>query len=267
MSNVLTSPVRPTSFAVTADAGPAWARVGRLAGYTAGVSLFVGTLLYLLDATHILAAEPRFHITAAGPLHDEASWWVAYFARQHRVLWDVITRETLFPLAFVALMAVAHAIRRRVVDDRPEGQLLTTFMVVGGVLAVLNDLLYLGATDYWRATGWTAEPAAKMVAVGRSSQAIESLTQWPEAAGFVVLAAALVCIGRLAGEATGGALPARLAPVAYLEAVLLLGIAIAGVMQADTAYNLFSLATGALIGPLVAVWLGLSLGKPATTTQ
>jgi hypothetical protein len=32
-------------------------------------------------------------------------------------------------------------------------------------------------------------------------------------------------------------------------------------MQTDTAYNLFSLATGALVGPLVAFWLGHHLGS------
>jgi membrane protein DedA with SNARE-associated domain len=33
-------------------------------------------------------------------------------------------------------------------------------------------------------------------------------------------------------------------------------------MQADTAYNIFSLLTGALIGPAVGLWLGRHLGRP-----
>jgi hypothetical protein len=260
MTYALTSQARSTSFAAPTGA---WARLGRISGYIAGACFLAGTVLFLLDATHVLAAETPFHQTAAGPLHDEANWWVAYFARQHHVLWDVITRDTLFPVAFVALMVVALAIRRTVQDDRPEAQLLTAFVIAGGLLSALSDLLYLSATDYWRMTGWTAEPATRMVSIGRSSQAIESLTRWPEAAGFVVLAAGLVCMGRLAGRATGGAVSRRLAPVVYLEAFLLLGIAVAGVAESDTAYNIFSLLTGAVVGPVVAVWLGVGLGRTA----
>jgi len=241
-----------------------WAHVGRAAGYLAGVAFLAGTVLFLLDATHILAADPVYHATSAGPVQDEANWWVAYFARQHHVLWDIMLRDTLFPLAFVALMVVGLAIRRASIDDRPEAHLLPTFLVVGGLTALLSDLLYLGASDYWRATGWTPTPATTMVAIGRSSSAIESLTRWPEAAGFVVLAAGLVCIGRLAGDATNGVLPNGIRRVAYLEAALLVGIAIAGTARSDAAYNLLSLATGAVVGPILAIWLGASLGRAVT---
>jgi hypothetical protein len=261
MTYALTSPARASEDAATQSAARAWARLARIAGLIAGFCLLAGTILFLLDATHILAADPQYHVTQAGPLHDEAEWWVAYFARQHRILWDVMTRDTLFPVAFLALMIVAYAIRRLVRDARPEAQLLVLFMVVGGVIATVNDLLYLSATDYWRVTGWSADPAARMVAIGRSSAAIESLTRWPEAAGFVILAAGLICLGRLAGEATEGAVPTGIAPIVYVEAALLLGISIAGVAHADTAYNIFSLVTGAVVGPIAATWLGVSLGK------
>jgi membrane protein DedA with SNARE-associated domain len=93
-----------------------------------------------------------------------------------------------------------------------------------------------------------------VVAAGRSEQAIESLTRWPEAAGFVVLAAALVCLGSLCRSAAG--LPVRLALVAYGEAALFVGIALAGIMQTGTPYDVFSLVTGALVGPVLAFWLG-----------
>jgi membrane protein DedA with SNARE-associated domain len=56
------------------------------------------------------------------------------------------------------------------------------------------------------------------------------------------------------------ALPARLAIVAYVEAALLVGVALTGVMETDTPYNVFSLLTGALVGPLLAFWLGHHLG-------
>jgi membrane protein DedA with SNARE-associated domain len=101
-----------------------------------------------------------------------------------------------------------------------------------------------------------------MVAAARSENAIESLTRWPEAAGFVVLAAALVCLGNLCrSEAV---LPARLALVGYLEAALLVGIALAGIMQTGTPYDVFSLVTGAVVGPLLTFWLGRHFGRAAS---
>jgi hypothetical protein len=144
---------------------------------------------------------------------------------------------------------------------------MVTFFLIGGVIATLNDLIYLGATDYWRLTGWSQLPPTSMVAAGRSETAIEALTRWPEAAGFIVLAAALICLSNLCRSEV--ALPSRLALLGYLEAALLIGIALAGIMQTDTTYNLFSLVTGAIVGPLLAFWLGWHLGnnsqQPATS--
>jgi hypothetical protein len=239
----------------------AWRRVGRGSGYLAAAALLVGTVLFLLDATDVLGAGPEFHRTAAGPLQDEANFWVAYFAHQHHIVWDVIARDCLFPLAFVALIVLSLAIRNLVLSERPEAQLMTNFFVVGGVVSALSDLLYLGGTDYFRETGWTAQPAARMVAVGRSTEVFNALTRWPEAAGFVILAGALVCLGRLCH--VRAELPSKLGLLVYLEALLLVGIAIAGVMRTDTTYNIFSLLTGALVGPAVGLWLGWHLGKPA----
>lgn len=107
-----------------------------------------------------------------------------------------------------------------------------------------------------RSRGWPLAPT-NMVATGRSEQSIESLTRWPEA-GFAVLAGALVCLGKLCRSEA--ALPARLGIVAYVEAVLLVGIALAGIMQTGTPYDVFSLATGAVVGPLLAFWPGHHLG-------
>jgi hypothetical protein len=239
-----------------------WRRIGRGAGYLVAICLAVATLLYLLDALDALGAGPTYHATSAGPLRDEARWWVAYFAHQHRILWDIIARDTLFPLAFVALIVLALAIRNVGRSARrPEAQLMVVFFVVGGVFSALSDLVYLGASEYWRTTGWSAEPASKMVAVGRSSGALEALTRWPEAAGFVVLAAALVCLARLSGDR--GELPSRLPLLANIEALLLIGAALAEATHADTAYDVFSLLTGALVGPTVAAWAGWSLGRTA----
>ena len=234
-----------------------WRRVGRAAGYLSGGALLVGTILYLLDATNALGTV-HFTPGAVSPIQNQANFWVAAFAHQHDILWDVIARDTLFPFAFLALIVLSLAVRPFVAAHRPDTQLMIAFFVVGGVISMLNDLIYLGATDYWRLTGWSNVPAVSMVAAGRSENAIESLTRWPEAAGFVVLAGALVCLGNLCRSEA--ALPTRLAVVAYVEAALLIGIALAGVMQADTPYDVFSLLTGALVGPLLAAWLGWHLG-------
>jgi hypothetical protein len=239
------------------DAVRAWRRVGRAAGYVAAASLLAGTVLFLLDALNALGAGPDFHDTGR-PLQDEAQFWVAVFAHQHHILWDVMLRDTLFPLAFVALIVLMLAVRALAPTGRPEGQLLIGFFLVGGVISALNDLIYLAGTDYWRETGWKPVPPERMVAVGRDTQALNALTRWPEAAGFLVLAAGLVCLGLLCRQ--HAALPSALALAAFLEALLLVGIAVAGVAESDTAYNIFSLLTGAVLGPLVAGWLGWHLG-------
>ena len=234
-----------------------WPEVGRVAGYLSAGALLTGTILYLLDATNALGAND-YTPTGVSDVQNEAGYWVAQFAHQRHILWDIITRDTLFPLAFVALIVLSLAVRAVVDAARPATQLMVAFFLVGGTISILNDLIFLGASDYWRVTGWSNLGPTNMVAAGRSEQAIEALTRWPEAAGFMVLAGALVCLGKLCRSEV--ALPDRLAVVAYVEAALLVGIALAGVMQAGTAYDIFSLATGALVGPLLAFWLGHHLG-------
>jgi hypothetical protein len=234
-----------------------WPGVGRVAGYVSAGALLLGTILFLLDATDALGAN-NYTPGGLSQIQDEAGYWVAQFAHQRDILWDIILRDTLFPLAFMALIVLSLAVRAVVDARRPATQLMVAFFLVGGTISILNDLIFLGATDYWRVTGWSTVVPTKMVAIGRSEEAIESLTRWPEAAGFVILAGALVCLGKLCRSEA--ALPSRLAIVAYVEAALLVGIALAGVMETDTPYNVFSLLTGALIGPLLAFWLGHHLG-------
>jgi hypothetical protein len=242
------------------ETSASWRRIGRIAGYLSGAGFLIGTILYLLDATNVLGVND-YHSSGAPTVQNEANYWVSQFAHQHSILWDIIARDTIFPLAFMALFVLALAVRAVVPAGSPTVQLMVGFFLIGSVIAALADLLYLGATDYWRLTGWDGIPDTSIVAVGRSEQAIESLTRWPEAAGFFALAAALICLGNLCRSEA--ALPARLATVVYVEAALLVGIALAGIMQTDTAYSVFSLATGALIGPAVTLSLGWHLGSTA----
>ena len=143
--------------------------------------------------------------------------------------------------------------------DDPRAQLLTAFFALGGIVSALSDLIYLGAAEYWRVTGWSATPPERMLAIGRASESIERLTVWIEPAGFVLLAAGLVCLAQLCRDRTE--LPSALGLVAGLEALLLIGISLTGVLHADTAYDVFSLLTGALVGPAVGAWLGRHLGR------
>jgi hypothetical protein len=108
------------------DSIAAWARIGRFAGYLAGGALLIGTILYLLDASHALGANNYEH-TGPASTRSDAQYWVAEFAYRHHILWDIIARDTLFPVAFVALIVLALAVRAFVPVQLPNGQLMVAF--------------------------------------------------------------------------------------------------------------------------------------------
>jgi hypothetical protein len=240
----------------------AWSWMGRAAGYIAGSALLAGTVLFLLDAAGLLGSGPVYRPTGAGPLADQATFYVAYFAHQHHIVWDIIARDTILPVAYLALIIAALAVRNRTGPDHPESQLLVTFFVAGGILSILANLTYLAAAQYWRQPEWPVRPAASTVAVGRTVEGIQTLTQWPEAMGFAILALGLVALGRLCGKHR--IFPASLGALAYLQALLLLGIAVTGLIPYDAGYNWLSLAAGAVVGPVLSVWLGTRLGRLET---
>jgi hypothetical protein len=221
----------------------------------------VGTLLFLADATDLLASSPQFQVTAAGFLQDEANYFAAFFAHQHQILWDIALRDGLFPLAYLALAVLAVAVWSLVETRRADARLMVLFFLVGGIWASLDALTYLANLSYWATSGWFPKPAAAMVAVGRASEAISNETQYFQVAGFVALGAGLVCLGHLC--MTWRDLPSRLGLLAYVEAVALLGAALAAVLSVDVAYNILSFVVGAVLAPVVTVWLGISIaGRP-----
>jgi hypothetical protein len=240
----------------------AWSWTGRAAGYVAGSAFLAGTVLYLLDAAGLLGSGPHYRATGAGPLADQATFYAAYFAHQHRIVWDIIARDTILPAAYLALIIAGLAVRNRAGPGRPASQILVTALSLSGIFSILANLTFLAAAQYWRQTGWQARPAASMVAAGRTIEGIQALTQWPEAFGFAVLAGGLVALGRLCRN--HGVFPAGLGTLAYLEATLLLGIAVTGIIPYDAAYNWFSLAAGAIVAPALSVWLGTALRQPET---
>ncbi|MEU0095558.1 hypothetical protein [Kribbella sp. NPDC006257] len=244
--------------------GPArawsWAGIGRFASVVAAFGIFGQTVLFLVAAGGLLGEGPTYTQTSAGAARDLADYYVSYFEHQHSILWDIAVRDTLGPIAFLALMVLAVTLVNMVGPRRPEAQLLMLFFVVGGVLVAVTDLIYLALTSYWRHSDWEATPPENMIAVGRSAEAIHEVTTFPQYAGLVVLALGLGCVGRLCR--LDDALSSRLGILAYAEAVALVGVAFTAVLRLDTAYNVLGLTSGALLGPAVAIWLGRDIARP-----
>ena len=243
------------------DEDGAWAGIGRLAAYVAAIGFLITTVLYLLDVYDVLDPSPSFVQTSAGQLHDEAQFWAAIFQHQHAILWDVIVRDVVGPLAFIALIVVGVALRRTTSGDRPERQLMVTFLGIGGVISAIASLLYLANVQFWRVPwgGIPKDGETSIVAVGRITTAIDNLTTWPEAFGYLVVAVGIVCLGMLVRHEPR--LPRRLGTFAYITAGALVGLAIATMMDADDARSIFALAVGAVLAPVLCVWVGSTLGK------
>jgi hypothetical protein len=231
-----------------------WGRTGAAAGYLAGGALFATTLLFVAEQAGLLADSPTLRRTGAGPAHDIAVYYAALFHYQHQVLWDISLRDCLGPLGFLAVMVVALTVRQAVGPQRPLGHLTALFLQVGALLLILDGVIYLAGTDYWRLSGWTADPPANMIAAGRGLEIVDSVTNFLSMAGYVVLALGLVCLGRLCRTAT--ALPRRLAPFAWAEAAALAGAVVASQLSWGTVFDVLILLVGAVLGPVVMVWLG-----------
>lgn len=242
-----------------------WSRVARSAGTFSGLALFVGTVLFLLDSADVLKPMPAFQRTAAGVEVDVANWYVAFFQRQHDILWSIAVRDSLLPLGFVALMALALATARLFGWWRPEAALMALLFVVGGLLNIVNDLLYLGEIEYWRHTGWSSDPPGPMLAVGRASEALNNATVYLEAFSYVALLGALCCLGLLCRSGT--VLPGWLGNLAYLEAAGM-AILVAGIgFHQDALFQIGGLATGIVLGPLVVIALGYHVGSAFKTRE
>ena len=245
----------------TVEDDRAWARIGRLAAYVAAIGFLVTTVLYLLDVYDVLDPTPSYVRTPAGQLHDESQFWAAIFQHQHAIVWDVIVRDVFGPVAFMALIVVAVAFRRLTTGDRPERQLMVTFLGAGGVISAIASLLYLGNVEFWRLPWGPIQPGGETsaIAVGRATTAINNLTTWPEAFGYLVLAVGIVCLGSLTRR--DARLPHRLGTFAYVTAVALVALATATMMDADGARSVFALAVGAVLAPVLCIWLGRTLGR------
>lgn len=244
----------------------AWARIGGISAFTAAIGFLVTTVLYLLDVLDVLDPSPAYVSTSAGQLQDEARFWAAVFEHQHRIVWDVIARDLVGPVAFLALIVVGVALARLLAGDHPARRLMVSFLTVGGVISAIASLLYLGNAEFWRVAWGAIAPDGEtsIVAVGRATTAIDNLTVWPEAFGYLVLALGVFCIGSI-GRRDGSGLPKRLGTLAYAAAAGLVALSAATMLDTDTPRSALSFAVGAVLAPWVCIWLGLVLRRNSSS--
>jgi hypothetical protein len=231
-----------------------WNRTALLAGTIAAAALFLQTLLFLVDSAGLLPSNPEFRETGAGPEQDLATYYVAYFERQHDIAWILAIRGTLGPVAALAMIVLALAFVRARGHGRPRVQVWALVFAVGALLNLLSDLVYLSLLGVWRFTGFTAEPPADIIASGRSAETVADLSSYLATAGSVTLAAALVGV---AAE-----LSARLRLLALGLAAVAVVAVVASLAFWDVVADVTSILTGAVLGPVLLVGLGRWIAQP-----
>src|SRR5207237_1006543 len=180
----------------------------------------VATLVSLAHAIGLFGSEPQFTVTGGGELQDEASFFRGLFAHQHDILWSIALPDVVLLLAFVALIPLGFAVRSLLGRERAEAQTVALVLAAGGVLGALGQAVDLSQTSYWQGNWSTAEPAV-MLAVGRSVDAVGNLSSWIGYASAVVLAVALVYLGRVIRS--GSRFPAWVGLIPYALAPALAG--------------------------------------------
>jgi hypothetical protein len=101
-----------------------WHRVGRTAALVAGACLAGQTALFMLDEMGLLADSPDYVETSAGRAADLATYYAAFFAYQQDILWNIALRDTLAPVAYLALMVLALSVANVLGPRRPVSQLI-----------------------------------------------------------------------------------------------------------------------------------------------
>jgi hypothetical protein len=227
----------------------AWGRVALLAGWISAGGLLLQTALFFVDASGLLPFSQAYRETGAGRGVDLGAYYVAWFERQHRIVWDIAVRDIVGPTAAIALMVLALALVRLRGQARPGMQVWALVFAVGALLKLLSDVVYLSELGVWLDSHFTAEFPADIVAVGRTAEAVDALSSYLEAVAYLILAVAL------AGLA--GALSRRLAMLARTLAGVL-GVVIIGWLGGW--WPVYAVA--ALLGGIVlAPWLLLATGR------
>jgi hypothetical protein len=240
--------------------GRDWSRSARLWGWLSGLAFAGGTLIFTVDSLGWLGAMPVYEATAAGQLHDEAVYWVSVFAYRNETLWNPVLRDILFTIAWVSLTPMALAINAATGGRRAAVQIGGALLAVAGVIALFNPIAFFVDMEYWRNTGWEQVPAEIMVSIGRSTAFFDNLSRLSQSVALAVLAVALTYLGT--AMRTEAALPGRLSLVAYLGAILAAALVVVGeIPDGGTAWDILSLALGAVVAPAFAIILGEHLGR------
>lgn len=242
-----------------------WSRVALIAGWVAGVGLVLQTVLFLLDAANVLADEPERRRTAAGAEVDRAQYYQDYFDRQNSILWDIVVRDTVGPVAFLALAVWALAVVAALRSVGPVGVLTVFFFTVGALLHAISDLIYLSLERFWRFDDFSADPPGPMNSFGAAVDAVDISTTYLEAASYLVLAAGAWGVSRL--TLRDGRIPRWLGLSAAIEAAALVLLGLGMALQQDLVFQVGGAFAGIVLGPLVAIGLGHALARADLTTS
>jgi hypothetical protein len=215
-------------------------------------------VVYLVEATGVLGAVPTYTQTGAGPIRDEATYWVAAFSYRHATLWNYLVRDGLFFFAYLGFIPVALAANVATGGRRASVQLAAAFIGVGAIFGALNAVTFLVDVWWWRSSGWEQTAPEIMIAVGRSTEMISDLSFWYGAAANVALA---IGLGYLAAACfTEPALPRRIGWVALVTALVQLMIVGAALTDGmEHVHSVLSLVTGVVLAPMILIGLGLRL--------
>jgi hypothetical protein len=246
--NPTSTPTKPSPepARISSDAAydPAWDVIGRWTGYFAAGALFVNIVLFLADSFGLLGAPPAAQA-------DEADFWSGQFAYAHRILWDIVLRDTLEAAAFVALVVLGLAMLNLVGIHRAVAQVMAALFGIGAIFTSIGDLAYLANAEFWRVGDWSGLSVTSMIAAGRDTYAIFVLSQLFENGGFLTLAVGLFCLGKL--SAPRGPFPKYLRYLTYAESGLLLLLVIASEARLTIVFNIIALVSALLVPAILVV--------------
>jgi hypothetical protein len=238
-----------------------WARIGRWAAYLGAFGLLAESVLFLLDTLNVLAPAVREPAPGANADLRVATHYAGWFARQHSIWWDIAVRDSVGPLGLLSLVVAVVALVCWLRRSDPAAVLLVLLFGMGALLSAGSDLAYLNLVSYWR-FDWSHATTTNMIASGRAVEAIDSITFYPQAAGYVLLALALCCLWALAR--TEPRIPRWVAWVALLEAAALPLVVLTSIVGPDPVYSILALLTGVVLGPLLAVGLARTLSPSSS---
>lgn len=235
-----------------------WARIGLWTGYLGAVGLFTESTLFLLDSLNILAPALREPPVGRSADLRAATHYADWFARQHAIWWDIAVRDSLGPLGLLSLVVAVVALVCWLGRRDPVAALLVLLFGMGAVLFASSDLAYLNLVNYWR-FDWGHATTVNMIATGRAVEAIDSITFYPQAASYLLLAVSLWCLWVLARSEPR--IPRWVGRVALLEAVALPLIVLTSIVGPEVVYSVLALLTGVVLGPLLAIGLARTLSR------